>query len=141
MIRRFLGEFKEFAFRGNMVDLAVGIIIGAAFGAVVNSLAKDVLMNVIAAFVGKPDYSTIVWRLGSKGNVAVGRFLTEVVSFLLVAVALFFVIKGLNRMMGARTTAPDEPPAKKECPRCCTSIPAMATRCPACTSDLEEAPA
>lgn len=141
MIRRFLAEFKEFAFRGNMVDLAVGIIIGAAFGAVVNSLAKDVLMNVVAAFVGEPNYDRIVWHLGSTGDVAIGRFLTELVSFLMVATALFFVIKGLNRVMGARSTAPDEPPAKKECPRCCTSIPAMATRCPACTSDLEAATA
>lgn len=140
MIKGFLKEFKEFAFRGNMVDLAIGIIIGAAFGAVVNSLAKDILMNVIAAFVGEPNYNGIVWHLGSNGSVAYGRFLTEVVSFVMVAGALFFVVKAINRVMGARSTAP-EPPAKKDCPHCCTSIPVLATRCPACTSDLEPATA
>jgi large conductance mechanosensitive channel len=140
MIRGFLKEFKEFAFRGNMVDLAVGIIIGAAFGAVVNSLAKDVLMNVIAAFVGEPDYTKLVWHLGREGKVPYGTFVTEVVSFLMIAAALFFVVKGINRMMGSRDAKP-EPPSKRECPYCRTSIPVAATRCAACTSEVEPASA
>ena len=140
MIRGFLKEFKEFAFRGNMVDLAVGIIIGAAFSAVVNSLAKDILMNVIAAFVGEPNYDRLVWHLGTSGEVPYGTFVTEAVGFLMVAIALFFVVRGLNRVMGPRQTAP-EPPAKRDCPYCVTSIPLSATRCPACTSEVEPASA
>ncbi|HEY8202604.1 MAG TPA: large conductance mechanosensitive channel protein MscL [Actinomycetota bacterium] len=140
MIRGFLKEFREFAFRGNMVDLAVGIIIGAAFGAVVNSLAKDVLMNLIAAVFQKPNYSDFVWHVGTRGQVPYGRLLTEIVSFLMVAVALFFVIKAINRMMGLRDAQP-EPLAKRICPYCRTSIPAEASRCPACTSEVEPATA
>jgi large conductance mechanosensitive channel len=124
-------EFKEFAFRGNMVDLAVGIIIGGAFGAVVNSLAQDVMMNVIAAVFGKPDYSDFKW-----GPVAIGNFLTSALSFLLVAFALFFVVKAINRVMGPED-APSDPPSRRECPYCTTSIPVVATRCLACTSEVE----
>ena len=140
MIRGVLKEFREFAFRGNMVDLAVGIIIGAAFGAVVSSLAKDVLMNVIAAVFKKPDYAEFVWHLGTRGLVPYGRFLTEVVSFVMIAVALFFVVKAINRMMRSRA-APEEAPARRACPYCRTSIPVEASRCPACTSEVEPATA
>lgn len=132
-------EFKEFAFRGNMIDLAVGIVIGAAFGAVVNSFAQDVLMNVVAAVFGKPDFQTLVFKVG-RGTIAYGRFLTSAVSFLLVAFALFFVVKAINRAMGPRD-APAEPPARRECPYCTTSIAVVATRCPACTSEVEPATA
>jgi large conductance mechanosensitive channel len=139
VIRGVLKEFKEFAFRGNMVDLAVGIIIGAAFGAVVSSLAKDVMMNVIAAFFGEPNYDGIVWHLRD-GVVPYGKFLTEVVSFLMVAAALFFVVKGINKVMGLRDAQP-EPMTKRECPYCRTAIPVSASRCPACTSEVVPASA
>jgi large conductance mechanosensitive channel len=128
-------EFKEFAFRGNMLDLAIGVVIGAAFGAVVNSFAQDVLMNLVASFFGKPDYSQMTWEVG-KGTVAYGKFLTAALSFLLVAFALFFVVKAINRVMGPKD-APSDPPNRRECPYCGTSIPVVATRCLACTSQVE----
>ena len=141
MIRGVLKEFREFAFRGNMVDLAVGIIIGAAFGAVVSSLAKDVLMNVIAAVFKKPDYGEFVWHVGTRGLVPYGRFLTEVVSFLMIAVALFFVVKAINRMTRLGAASEGQAPARRACPYCRTSIPVEASRCPACTSEVEPATA
>ena len=132
-------QFKEFAFRGNMLDLAVGIVIGSAFGAVVNSFAQDIIMNAVAAVFGKQDYSAIVWKVG-KGNIATGKFVTAGISFFVVAVALFFVVKGINRAMGPKD-APAAPPARRECPYCTTSIPVVATRCLACTSEVEPATA
>ena len=130
-------EFKEFALRGNMVDLAVGIIIGIAFGQVVDSMAKDVLMNAVAAVFGEPDYSKLTLSIW-KGTIFYGKFLTACASFVMVAVALFFVVRGINRIVGGRNT-PAEPPARRDCPYCCTSIPAAATRCSACTSDVQPA--
>jgi large conductance mechanosensitive channel len=130
-------EFKEFAFRGNMIDLAVGIIIGIAFGQVVDSLAKDVLMNAVAAVFGKADYSDLALPIW-KGTILYGKFLTACVSFLMVAVSLFFVVRAINRIMGPKD-APPEPPARRECPFCCTAIPVVATRCSACTSDVQPA--
>lgn len=130
-----LKEFKEFAFRGNMLDLAIGIIIGGAFGAVVSSFARDILMNAVAAAFGQPNFDDLVWTVG-RGEIAYGRFLTAVVAFLLVAWALFFVVRSINRLMGPKD-APPEPPARRECPYCTTSIPVVATRCLACTSEVE----
>lgn len=127
-------EFKKFALRGNMVDLAVGIIIGGAFGAVVKSLAEDVMMRAIVGVIGKRDYRDLHFNV-QDSQVLYGNFLTQVVSFLLVAVALFFVVKAINRMLGPRD-APPEPTARRECPYCTTSIPVVATRCPACTSEV-----
>ena len=128
-------EFKEFAFRGNMLDLAIGIIIGGAFGAVVTSFAQDVLMSVVAAAFGEPTFDNLTFAVG-RGEILYGRFLTAVVAFLLVAFALFFVVKGINRAMGPKD-APPEPPDRRECPYCTTSIPLVATRCLACTSTVE----
>ena len=130
-----LKEFKEFAFRGNMLDLAVGIIIGGAFGAVVTSFAQDVLMSVVAAAFGEPTFDNLTFTVG-RGEVLYGKFLTAVVAFLLVAFALFFVVKGINRAMGPKDAPPD-PPARRECPYCTTSIPLTATKCMACTSTVE----
>lgn len=128
-------EFKEFAFRGNMLDLAIGIIIGGAFGAVVSSFAQDVLMSVVAAAFGEPTFDNLTFAVG-RGEILYGKFLTAVVAFLLVAFALFFVVKAINRAMGP-TDAPPEPPSRRECPYCTTSIPVVATRCLACTSAVE----
>lgn len=128
-------EFKEFALRGNVVDLAMGVIIGGAFGAVVKSLAEDVLMKVIVGVVGERDYADLSFNVGDS-KVLYGNFLTQAVSFLMVAVALFFVVKAINRMMAPKD-APPTPPARRQCPYCTTSIPVVATRCPACTSEVE----
>jgi large conductance mechanosensitive channel len=132
-------EFKAFVLRGNVLDLAVAVIIGAAFGAVIDSLAKDVIMNLVAAVVGKPDFTRLTFTAGD-GVVRYGSFLTAVVNFLIIAAALFLLIRGANRLMRPRG-APDEPPETRQCPYCLSAIPAEATRCPHCTSEVEPLPA
>jgi large conductance mechanosensitive channel len=135
-----LKEFRDFAFRGNMLDLAVGFIIGAAFGAVVNSLAKDVLMNLVAAIFGKPDFSAVAWNIcrGAPRRctaIGIGNLLTLIVNFLIIAFVLFLVIRAVNRVL----PRPKAVEAKKtrDCPYCLTAIPLQARRCPACTSEVE----
>lgn len=130
-----LKEFKSFALRGNVLDLAVGFIMGAAFNAVVSSLVEDVMMNVIATIVGKPDFSEL-----RAGAVRYGSFLTALVNFLLVALALFLMVKVINRVMRPKGAAP-EPPTIRECPYCMSAIPLKATRCSACTSEVKPPPA
>jgi large conductance mechanosensitive channel len=140
-MRGVLKEFRDFAFRGNMLDLAVGVIIGAAFGAVVNSLAKDVLMNFVAVLFGKPDFSAVVWRI-CRGtaptrctNIGIGNLLTLLVNFLIVAFVLFLVIKAVNRMLPRPKTV--EAKKTRDCPYCLTAIPLEATKCSACTSPVD----
>ena len=145
-----LKEFKEFAVKGNMVDLAIGVIIGAAFGAVVSSLVKDVIMPPIAALLGGADFTQlfVVLKEGATAGpyatvqaavdagaitLNYGVFINAVVNFLIVAWAVFFVVKAMNRM---RKPAPGAEPTTKECPFCTTEIALAATRCPACTSEL-----
>jgi large conductance mechanosensitive channel len=131
-----LKEFKKFALRGNVVELAVAVILGLAFNAVIQSLVDDVLLNLIAAAVGQPDFSELSFNLGD-AVIRYGAFITAVVIFLLVAFALFLVVKAINRMMGTE----EEPPKMAECPFCKTSVPVNATKCPACTSLLAGQPA
>lgn len=145
-----LKEFRDFAMRGNVVDMAIGIIIGAAFGAIVKSLVDDVLMPPIGLLLGKVDFSNlfVVLREGATagpyaslaaakaaGAVTInyGLFINSVISFVIVAFAVFALIRSLNRLKKAETPAP---PASKNCPYCCTAIPVAATRCPHCTSAL-----
>lgn len=132
-----LSDFKAFVLRGNVLELAVAVIMGLAFNAVVQSFVDDVLMNLIAALFGQPDFSNLTWTVG-EGEIRYGAFLNAVVNFLLVALALFLIVKAFERarrLRGERT----EPPEVKRCAYCTTSIPAKARRCPACTSDLETA--
>ena len=127
-------EFKEFAFKGNMLDLAIAFIIGAAFSAVVTALSKGVLMQIIAAIVGKADFSNVVFKL--RGTpILVGDLLTALVNFLIVAAVLFMLVKAINRAM-VKPKAVEEKKSK-DCPYCLTPIPLAATKCPACTSTLE----
>jgi large conductance mechanosensitive channel len=145
-----LKEFKEFAMRGNVVDMAVGIIIGAAFGAIVKSLVDDVIMPPIGMLLGNVDFSNlfVVLKNGATagpyaalaeakkaGAVTInyGLFVNTVLSFLIVAFSVFLLIRGINRLK--KEEAATEP-TKKECPRCFTEIPVKAVRCPNCTSDL-----
>jgi len=143
-----LKEFKEFAMKGNMVDMAVGIIIGAAFGKIVSSLVSDVLMPPIGKLLGGVDFSNLFLNLtgGSYPSVAAakaagavtinyGIFLNAVIDFVIIAIVLFMIIKGMNSMKKAEEAAAP-PPATKDCPHCYTAIPPKATRCPACTSTL-----
>ena len=145
-----LKEFREFAMRGSVVDMAVGIIIGAAFGAIVKSLVDDVLMPPIGLLLGQVDFSNLfaVLREGATpgpyasvaaaeaaGAVTVnyGLFINAIISFVIVAFAVFMLIKNLNRLKKAEQPAQ---PSTKGCPHCCTAIPLAATRCPHCTSAL-----
>ena len=144
-------EFKEFAVKGNVVDMAVGIIIGAAFGAIVNSLVADVIMPPIGLLLGGIDFSNffIVLKEGATagpydaledaktaGAVTInyGIFITAFISFLIVAFAVFLVVKGVNNMRREKEE-PSEP-TTKECPQCLSTVPIKATRCAFCTSEL-----
>jgi large conductance mechanosensitive channel len=139
-------EFKEFVMRGNVMDLAVGVIIGAAFGKIVGSLVNDVLMPVIGLLLGGFDFSNLFVLLGQgtfatiadakKAGVATlnyGVFLNTVIEFLIVAFAIFMVVKQVNRL---QRPAPAAAPTTKDCPHCATAIPIAAKKCPNCTSVL-----
>ena len=127
--------FKQFLLRGNVVDLAVAVVIGAAFGAVVASFVKDLLTPLIAAIVGKPDFSALTFEVnGSK--FLYGDFINALLSFLLVAAAVyFFVVLPINTLVQRFRTAPATPdPTTKKCPECLSEIPIAARRCAHCTS-------
>jgi large conductance mechanosensitive channel len=135
-------EFKAFALRGNVVDMAVGIIIGAAFGAIVKSLVDDVLMPPLGALVGGVDFSSLslTIREAAAGSPAVviryGVFLNTIVSFIIVAFAVFMLVRAMNRML-AQKPAPAAAPTTKDCPYCLSTIPLKATRCAHCTADVK----
>ena len=135
-----LKGFKQFIMRGNVLDLAVAVVIGAAFGAVVTALVKDLLTPLIAAIVGKPDFSALQFEVhGSK--FLIGDFINALISFLLIAAAVyFFVIVPVNALMARmrRGEAPPDP-TTKECPECLSTIPIAAKRCAFCTTALEVA--
>ncbi|MBR1821704.1 MAG: large conductance mechanosensitive channel protein MscL [Clostridia bacterium] len=122
-----LKEFKEFAMKGNVVDLAIGVIIGGAFGTIVTSLVEDLITPLIGAIFGQPDFSGI-----KVGPIALGNFINAVVNFLIIAICLFAVVKGINKL---KKPAP-APKAARKCPFCKSEIDDEATRCPHCTSEL-----
>jgi large conductance mechanosensitive channel len=155
-----IAEFRKFILRGNVLDLAVGIIIGAAFTSIVNSLVNDVIMPPIGLALGGVDFSNIFIPLkdgspaGPYATLAdaqaagavtlnIGLFVNAVINFLIIALVVFLIIRAVNRMTQPLTRRKEEPgePVNKECPYCITSIPFKATRCPNCTSQLESAPA
>jgi large conductance mechanosensitive channel len=127
--------FKQFIMRGNVLDLAVAVVIGGAFGAVVTALVKDLLTPLIAAIVGKPDFSAIAFEVNAS-KFLIGDFINAIISFLLIAAAVyFFVVLPMNSLM-ARMRRGEAPldPTSKECPECLSSIPIAAKRCAFCTS-------
>lgn len=141
-------EFKEFIMRGNVIDLAVGIIIGAAFGKIVTSLVNDIIMPPIGLLLGKVDFSNLFINLSGQpyatlaeakdagaATINYGLFINNVIDFLIVAVAVFLVVRVVNRLRRKPEAAPAVP-TTKECPYCFTAIPIKATRCPNCTSQL-----
>jgi large conductance mechanosensitive channel len=146
-----LKEFKEFAMKGNVIDMAVGIIIGAAFGTIIKSLVDDILMPPIGLLLGNVDFSNL-FLIIKEGKVAgpysslaaakasgavsvnIGIFINTIISFLIVAFSVFLVIKNVNRM---KKEPPLPDPATKDCPFCYSAIPIKATRCPDCTSELK----
>jgi large conductance mechanosensitive channel len=129
-------EFRDFLMRGNVIDLAVAVVIGAAFGAVITSFTADILTPLLG-LIGVPDFSTLAFTAG-EATVAYGLFLNALVSFILIAAAIFFfVVRPMNAMAARRTAgAPAEEPSTKVCPMCASAIPVAARRCPMCTSDL-----
>lgn len=132
-----LSGFKQFILRGNVVDLAVGVVIGAAFGGVVTAFTADLLTPLIAALVGKPDFSAVNFTVGT-AIFKLGDFLNALVSFLLVAAAVyFFVVTPINALIARsrKSSAPADPTTKK-CPECLSEIPIDARRCAHCTSAL-----
>lgn len=130
------GGFKQFLLRGNVVDLAVGVVIGAAFGSVVAAFTKDLLTPLIAAIAGKPDFSAIQFTVnGSK--FPVGDFINAGISFLLVATAVYyFVVLPVNALVSRARKEPPADPTTKKCPECMSEIPIGAKRCAFCTSPL-----
>jgi len=133
------GGFKQFLLRGNVVDLAVGVVVGTAFGAVVTAFTKDLLTPIIAAVAGKPDFSAIQFTVnGSK--FPVGDFINAVVSFLIVAVAVYYmVVLPVNAFISRSRKEPPADPTTKKCPECLSEIPIQAKRCAFCTSALPAA--
>ncbi len=153
-----LKEFKEFAIRGNMVDMAVGIIVGAAFGTVVKSLVADIIMPPVGLLLGKVDFSNLFMTLRDGATTAgpyttleaarnagavtlnYGLFINELIALLIVALAVFVLVKNMNRVrlqFEAEQAAPaPAQPTTKDCPQCYTPIPIKAHRCPNCTSEL-----
>lgn len=134
-------EFKEFAMRGNVIDMAVGVIIGAAFGKIVSSLVSDVIMPPLGALLGNVDFSNLVFTIKEQTaeaeavTIKYGLFINNILSFIIVAFAIFIVIKQINRLKKKEEAAPAMP-TTKECPKCYSSISIKATRCPHCTSEL-----
>ena len=138
-------EFKEFIARGNVIDLAVAVVIGAAFGKIVTSLVEGVIMPPIGLALGKADFSNLFIDLSGQRPVsladaqlkglpviAYGVLINDIVNFLIIALVVFLIVKAVNRLKAA----PPPPPNTKDCPRCLTAIPLGATRCSACCADL-----
>jgi large conductance mechanosensitive channel len=143
-----LKEFREFAMRGNVVDMAVGIIIGAAFGKIVSSLVKDIIMPPIGLMMGNVDFTNLFINLSSTSyatlaeakkagaaTINYGVFVNSILDFVIVAFAIFMVIRAMNQLKRKEEEAPAEP-TTKECPQCLSEIPIKATRCGHCTSEL-----
>lgn len=133
-----LKEFKQFILRGNVVDLAVAVVIGAAFGAVVTALVSDFVTPLIAAIGGQPDFSNLTFTVNNS-KFMYGHFLNAIISFLLIAaVVFFFIVQPINHMLkrAARNKTPEDPTEKK-CPECLSEIPVKATRCAFCTSKVK----
>ena len=138
-MKALIKEFKEFISRGNVMDMAVGVIIGGAFTAIVNSLVKDMLMPLLSLLTGGFDFSGLCIALGEGENAATinyGSFISAIINFLLIALVIFLIIKAINKV--SRKKKEETPvPTTKECPYCKEQIAIEATRCPHCTSKLE----
>ena len=147
-------EFKEFAMKGNVIDLAIGVVIGGAFGKIVTSLVNDIIMPVVGSLVGKVDFSNLYINLSGQqfnslqeaqaagaATINYGLFLNNLINFLIIAFSIFIVIKQINKLKNF-TMKKEEvkvEATEKDCPYCCTKIDIKATRCPHCTAVLEEA--
>ncbi len=136
-MKAFIKEFKEFISRGNVMDMAVGVIIGGAFTAIVSSLVDDILMPVLSILTGGFDFSSLCIALGEGEEAATlnyGSFISSIINFLLIAVVIFLIIKGINKLSRKKDSEPA--PATKKCPFCFEEISIDAIKCPHCTSEL-----
>jgi large conductance mechanosensitive channel len=146
-----LKDFKEFAMRGNVLDMAVGIIVGAAFGQIVNSFVQDVMMPPIGRLVGRVDFSNLFVTLTGQhydtvaaakaagaATLNYGMFLNTIINFVIVAFAVFLLVRQVNRVMPKPAPVPAAP-ATRDCPYCLSAVPAKATKCAHCTSELRSA--
>jgi large conductance mechanosensitive channel len=127
-------EFKEFIMKGNVMDLAVAVIIGGAFGKIISSLVNDILMPLIGLLLGGINFTGLAFTLGD-AKVTYGNFIQALIDFLIIALVIFLLVKSLNKLNKKPAPAPAAP-TTKECPHCFTAIPIKATRCPNCTSEL-----
>lgn len=138
-MKAFMKEFKEFIARGNVMDMAVGVIIGGAFTAIVNSLVGDIITPLISLLTGGLDFSSLCIVLGEGEGAATlnyGAFITAIINFLIIALVIFFIIKAINKMAPKKEEEPKEV-TTKECPYCCETISIKAKKCPHCGSDVE----
>jgi large conductance mechanosensitive channel len=130
-----LKEFRDFVMRGNVLDLAIAVILGAAFGAIITSLVNDILMPLIGIAMGGVDFAALTYQVG-EAVVYYGKFIQAIINFLIIAFVIFLLIRNINRFKKKEPAPVPAAPATKECPHCFTSIPIKATRCPNCTSQL-----
>ena len=148
---KLIGEFKEFIMRGNVIDLAVGVIIGGVFGSIVTSLCNDVIMPGVSWIIatvsgqdftnpetGQLDFTKVTSSL-NVGPINLGSFAAAIIYFLIMAIIIFAMVKGVNKIASLAKKKEEEAPTTKECPFCCSEIAIKATRCPQCTAILEEA--
>jgi large conductance mechanosensitive channel len=129
-----LKEFKEFAMRGNVVDLAIAVILGGAFGKIIASLVNDIVMPLIGVLLGGVNFSELTYTVGD-AVIKYGAFIQTVIDFIIIALAIFLVVRMMNSLKKKEAAAPAEP-TTKDCPFCYSAIPIKATRCPNCTSQL-----
>ncbi|MDR1013984.1 MAG: large conductance mechanosensitive channel protein MscL [Coriobacteriales bacterium] len=137
-MKEFVEEFKEFISRGNVMDLAVAVIVGGAFSAIVNSLVGDLITPLLSLFTGGIDFGHLVVRLGEGAGAAefhYGNFIQALINFLVISFIVFLFIKGIGKVLRRKK---DEAPPTKACPFCAQDIPAAAVRCPSCTTILDE---
>ena len=138
MIKGVLKEFKDFAVKGNVIDMAVGIIIGGAFTAIVNSLVADIINPLLGLFGGM-NFDQLQWNITGDVTLMYGKFITAVINFLIMAFVIFILIRSINKLSEKLSKKQeDAAPTTKKCPFCKTDIAIDATRCPHCTSTLEE---
>ena len=130
-----LKEFKAFVMRGNVIDLAVAVIIGGAFGKIVSSLVNDIIMPLIGLIIGGVDFTALSFTLG-KATVTYGNFINNVIDFIIIAFVIFLMIKAIDNLKKKPAPVVADP-ITRDCPYCFTTIPIQATRCPHCTSELK----
>ena len=135
-MKKIIGEFKEFAVKGNVIDMAVGLVIGSSFTAIVTALTQNIFLPIVSIITGGINYDAWNITVGTGENAPVigfGTLISAIVTFFVVAIVMFFLVKAINRVRKPK----EEPAPKRKCPYCCSEIPDEATRCPHCTSILD----